>query len=320
MPKNGAQSSKKSPAPACARFRKCSMPVRQQTEAAIGVDVGGTRIRAGRIDASGRILDRIIEPVVSNQEGFVSQILRMISTVQRPGDQRVGVGLPGRVRARSNEIISAGYLDIAGIDLATGIERQTGLSARLDNDAMMALLAEVHVADADDGDLALMVTVGTGIGGAIALAGMPWHGGDFAGQFGHIIVSETGPVCNCGRTGCVETFSSGTALARLIKEAGFPEDTRAETLFCMAEQEDSTARAVLQTWAGPMQRALQTLVAVVDPDRIVIGGGLGAEMCRALHLLPENGSWFSTPIRPAKLGDDAGVIGAGLHALQEENG
>ena len=103
------------------------MPVRQQTEAAIGVDVGGTRIRAGRIDASGRILDRIIEPVVSNQEGFVSQILRMISTVQRPGDRRVGVGLPGRVRARSNEIISAGYLDIAGIDLAAGIERQTGL-------------------------------------------------------------------------------------------------------------------------------------------------------------------------------------------------
>lgn len=160
------------------------MPVRQRTETAIGLDVGGTRIRAGRIDASGQILDRIIEPVDQSRAGFVSQVLRLISTIRRPSDCAVGAGLPGRVRARTNSIISAGYLDIAGVDLTEEIARVTGLTARLENDAMMALLAEVHVAPVVNEDLILMVTVGTGIGGAISKGGRPWHGGDFAGSSG----------------------------------------------------------------------------------------------------------------------------------------
>lgn len=91
----------------------------------------------------------------------------------------------------------------------------------------------------------------------------------------------------------------------------------------MTAQGDERARTVLHDWASPMQRALQTLVAVANPDHIIVGGGLGREMCKALDLLPTAKTWFESPIRPAKLGDDAGVIGAGLHVLRsaqmEEN-
>lgn len=288
--------------------------MRTETDTAIGVDVGGTRIRVARISADGRLLDRVIEPVCPDRAGFMAQLLRMIDGM-RAGACAIGIGIPGRVDGRSRQILSAGYLDIAGLDLADALRRATGLPARVENDATMALIAEGR-SRADGGHgLVFMVTIGTGIGGAALLDGAPWYGGGLAGQFGHIVVAPEGPRCKCGRIGCVETFSSGTALGLLMAGAGMPAELRAEDLLARAEAGDACAQALLDSWAAPLHRALQSLVAVADPRLILVGGGLGHEMSAALARLPEESHWFSLPVQPAQLGDAAGVIGAGLAAL-----
>ncbi|KPP86330.1 MAG: glucokinase Glk [Rhodobacteraceae bacterium HLUCCA08] len=281
-------------------------------ETAIGVDVGGTHVRAARIGPGGDILASLAEPTDPTRTGFSAQLVRMAEALRNTETTCIGVGLPGRIDGAGQRILSAGYLDIAGLDVPGLLRAATGLGARIENDATMALAAEAR--DRPATGVFCMVTIGTGIGGAIRAGGRPWHGGGCAGQFGHIAVSGDGPRCKCGRTGCVETFSSGTALARLL--ADWPAGTRAEDLLDRAEAGDAAAEAVLVAWAAPLERALHSVVAVANPDRIVIGGGLGAAMVRAWARLPGGSDWYPLPIVPARLGDRAGVIGAGLVALE----
>ena len=246
----------------------------------IGVDVGGTRIRAARIGSGGQILARISEPSERQRDAFAAQLTRVVGALRNDATEAVGIGLPGRVDGPAQTIVSAGFLDIGGLDVL-GLMAELGLPARIENDATMALIAEAR----GTAGLVLMATIGTGIGGAALLDGAPWYGGGFAGQFGHIAVSPDGPPCNCGRRGCVETFSSGSALGRLLAEAGWPEGTTAETLLESAENGDGAASALLTDWAAPLERALQSLVAVADPAQILIGGGLGQAMTEALKRL-----------------------------------
>lgn len=278
----------------------------------IGIDVGGTRIRAARVDGAGRMQDRREEAVCRGRAEFLAQVTRMVAALRERDCTAIGIGIPGRVDAPAGVVVSAGYLDIAGLALAADLVRATGLPVRVENDATMALLAEARGVPG----VVAMLTIGTGIGGAVAVDGAPWYGGGFSGQFGHLAVDADGPPCNCGRRGCVETLSSGTALGRLIGVAGLPTGTRAEALLDRAAAGDGTAASILDAWAQPCQRAVQTLVAAIDPARVVIGGGLGAAMCRAMARLPEVPGWFALPVVPARLGDDAGVIGAGLAAAR----
>lgn len=294
--------------------------MREGSENTIGIDVGGTNIRAARISSDGRIHDRVTERVISDRDGFLTQVLRLINDLRDAGTTAVGIGIPGRIEAGTQRILSAGYLDIAGLDLRAQVEAEAGLPAMIANDATMALIAEAAIGHHDQSGLILMVTVGTGIGGAAVMDGRPWQGGGIAGQFGHIVVASDGPVCNCGRRGCVETQSSGTALGRLIVGEDLPADTRAGDLLARAANGEAVPTAILADWAEPMRRALETLVAVADPKLIVIGGGLGAEMAAALARLPKGNSWFGLPVATAQLGDDAGVIGAGLAVMPAAKG
>lgn len=282
----------------------------QTPKTAIGLDVGGTRIRAARITADGQMSGRIVEPVASDRAGFTAQVLRLIAQLGDATTGSVGIGIPGRVAGQSGAIQSAGYLDIAGLDLAAVITQETSLPCRVENDAAMALIAEGQHTTG----LVAMITVGTGIGGALLQEGRPFYGADFAGQFGHIVVASDGPVCNCGRRGCVETLSAGPALGRLIAAAGLPASTTAAEVLTAADTGDAIAEQIASQWADPMRRALQSLIAVVDPTKVIFGGGLGCDMARAITRSPTNGVWFSRPVVAARLGDDAGVIGAGLAA------
>lgn len=290
--------------------------MRPGADTAIGVDVGGSRIRVGRIARDGSLQERRAEPVERAKDAFAAQLLRLVIALRSDTDRAVGIGIPGRVDARAGVIRSAGYLEIAGLDLPRIVERETSLPVRIENDATMALLSEARACPEGTRGLILMLTVGTGIGGALLEDGAPWHGGGFAGQFGHIVVAKDGPPCNCGRQGCVETFSSGTALARLVTEAELPEGTRAAELFERANRGDKVCSHVLGRWARPMQRAIESLVAMADPWRVIVGGGLGTEMVLALETLPARSDWFPLPVEAATLGDKAGVIGAGLRGLQ----
>jgi glucokinase len=125
-------------------------------------------------------------------------------------------------------------------------------------------------------------------------------------------VDPKGRQCVCGRIGCVETVSSGTAFATHLAEAGLPPGTLAEGLLA---REDVTARAVIAAWVTPLRAAIDSLIATCNPDCVVIGGGAGPAAFAALSTVPAQGEWYSAPVLGATLGDDAGVIGAATAAV-----
>lgn len=282
---------------------------------AIGVDVGGTQVRAARVSAAGDVLAWTARPTQTDPTLVVAQIESLVREIDAPQVAAIGVGVPGRVDARRGRILSGGYIDLSGHSLAEILGSALGRPVTVDNDGNQALFGEHAVGSARSAETAVMFTIGTGIGGAVIARGTLLRGKNAAGQLGHLAIDRSGELCLCGRRGCVETTSSGTALARHIAAAGLPRGTTVEELLAQAAGGDAAARNVIATWAAPMRIAIDTVVAAFDPDMVVLGGGLGAAMHRALADFPAVAPWYQCAVVPAALGDRAGVIGAGLSAL-----
>ncbi|WP_245451606.1 ROK family protein [Mesorhizobium waimense] len=290
----------------------------RQKSMAIGIDIGGTNLRAARISATGEILKRISEKSAPDPELVLGRIADMVHQLDTPEVAAIGIGVPGRVDARRGTVLSGGYVDLASVALAQRLESMTGKPVTIDNDCNMALTAEVARGAAAGHDSIVMFTIGTGIGGAVAEGRRIVRGKATAGQLGHIAVDLNGETCKCGRRGCVETTSSGTALGRHIARAGLGPEITIDQLFARDAAGDGTARGILNAWARPLRAAIDTAVAMFNPDLVLLGGGLGGAAHRALANAPALAPWYQAPVRPALLGDDAGVIGAGLQALAAE--
>lgn len=290
-------------------------PQMKSKTTALGFDIGGTNLRIAVIDAEGKILSHHVEPVTKGREEFCKRLQVLVQEWRTPSTRAIGVGIPGRVDARSGRVISAGYLDLSNLPLAEILGSASALPVAVENDCTMALIAECAVGAANGKNNAVMFTIGTGIGGAIVMDGQPAYGHATAGQLGHITVQPNGVRCNCGRLGCVETTSSGTALNRHIREANLSPDTDVAKLLDAAKAGVSGAIELLSKWATPLRYATTSMSAAIDPDIVLIGGGLGWAMVRALALLPAENSWYQYELVAAELGDNAGVIGSGLRAL-----
>lgn len=278
---------------------------------AIGIDIGGTRLRAARV-ARGVIEARATAPSSPDPQQVLSRVLDIVAQVRAPGVKALGFGVPGQVHAATRQVLSGGYVNLSGFDFAARVEAATGLPVTIENDATMALLGEVAHGAAKGLRNVVLLTIGTGIGGAILSGGRILRGGGSAGQLGHLCVDPKGRQCVCGRLGCVETVSSGTAFGTHLAEAGLSPDTRADDLLA---RNDAVARAVIAAWATPLRAAIGSLIAIFNPDCVVIGGGAGAAAFAALARVPARGEWYSAPVLAATLGDDAGVIGAATAAL-----
>jgi glucokinase len=282
---------------------------------ALGVDIGGTNLRVARVTGDGRIADRRSEAISRDPDAVLTHLIRLCRTLDDPAVVGIGIGVPGRVDPRRREVLSGGYIDLAGQDLARRVEDALGKPVLVDNDCSMALMAEMALGAAQGCRHAIMFTIGTGIGGAVALEGRIAHGAGTAGQLGHITVAPDGLLCKCGRRGCVETTSSGTALARHIAEAGFTDDTRVEDLLAAADKGQATAIRVLERWARPLRVAIDSMVAAVAPEVVLLGGGLGRAARAALEHAPARSPWYQCRVEAADLDDHAGVIGCALAAL-----
>lgn len=282
---------------------------------AIGVDIGGTHVRAARVSAAGEILAWAMQPTAAASSLVATQIAELVQALDEADVAAIGIGVPGRVDAAQGRALSGGYVDLAGQPFAETIASATRRPVFIDNDGSMALFAEHAIGAAGEAGTVVMFTIGTGIGGAVIADGALLRGRASAGQLGHITVAGGGKSCLCGRHGCVETTSSGTALRRHIAEAGLASATSAEMLLARSSDGDASAKAVLAAWAAPMRIAIDTVVAIFDPDLVVLGGGLGVAMHQALGCFPAEAAWYQCAVVPASLGDRAGVIGAGLSAL-----
>ncbi len=282
------------------------------TPTAIGIDIGGTRLRAARV--SGGVIEARASADSARDPALVTaRVLELVAQVRNEACTALGIGVPGQVHATTGRVLSGGYVDLSGFDFAGQIEAATALPVSIENDATMALLGEAAYGAAQGQQNVVMLTIGTGIGGAVLDQGLVLRGRGAAGQLGHIGIDPQGRACVCGKIGCVETTSSGTAFGVHLAEAGLPADTRAETLLA---SQDPKAQAVIRAWAAPLRCAIDSLTAILNPDCVLIGGGAGAAAHAALAQFPAAPSWFSAPVLAASLGDDAGVIGAATTALK----
>ncbi|MGY1439846.1 ROK family protein [Streptomyces reniochalinae] len=317
----------------------------------VGADVGGTKIAVGLVAEDGTLLASAVRPTPAAQ-GPVAVLDAIAQAVRElPGYERasgLGVGTGGVVNRDDGTVVSANDLlpGWAGTRLGEELAARLGMPVAADNDANVFALAEqVHGAGAGC-TTALYVSVGTGIGGGIVTGGRLLRGEHWtAGEFGHIAVPEAaGRPCNCGRSGHLEAIASGPAIAARFAErtgAAHPVDLRHVAALAgeaaegaqaggggqggsrQGEEESATAREVLAQGAGALGRALAGLVNTLDPERVVIGGGVasvGAPFWRPLteafaaELLP--GPSRLRPV-PAALGPRAAVVGAAA-LLREE--
>lgn len=279
---------------------------------AIGVDIGGTRLRAARV-TDGVIVARATAPSSPDPAQVLARCLDLIAQVRTPDCVAIGIGVPGQVQAETRRVLSGGYVDLSGLDFAAEVETATDLPVVIENDATMALLGESARGVAQGHANVVMLTIGTGIGGAVLEQGRVLRGRGSAGQLGHLCIDPKGRACVCGRIGCVETVSSGTAFSTHLTEAGLPPATRAQDLL---HRTDPAAKAVIAAWAAPLRAAIDTLIAAFNPDCVVLGGGAGDAAAQALATILPRASWFDAPVLAATLGDDAGVMGAATAALR----
>ena len=278
-----------------------------------GIDVGGTKFLGVILDDNGDVL---VEKRRATPAGADALITELVAFARELGEfDTLGVGVPGLV-TRSGVLRAAPNLTGA-YELAVGptMSNALGLSVSVDNDATCAALAEWQHGAARGFDDVVLVTLGTGIGGGVVMGGRLQRGANgFAGEIGHIVVKPDGPACPCGRRGCWERFASGRGLQML---AG---GRRGEDVVEGARSGDRELLEVIDQFAHWVALGLVNLTNVLDPECIVLGGGLTAAQDLFLPPIAREFSalLYSPEHRPhptlnfAQLGERAGAIGAAL--------
>jgi glucokinase len=310
------------------------------TREAVGVDVGGTKIAALRVGQDGRVLARRTTPTpATDQERVVGEMIAAATALRSDEVAAVGVGAAGLVD-REGTVRYSPNIAWRDMPVRERMEAASALPCVVENDASMAAWGEFRVgAGANVRDL-LLVAAGTGIGGGIVTNGSLFVGSNgFAAEIGHVIVDPDGPLCGCGNKGCWEQFASGRAITRAGREAvreyplsalavlsgGDPDRVEGELVTRAAVEGDDVARGILAAVGRRLGRGIAGLVNVLDPEAVVLGGGVAdagdlvLEPARAefLDALEAPASRPEVPLLAAKLGNDAGAIGAGLLALEK---
>ncbi len=309
---------------------------------AIGVDLGGTKMLLGVLDGDSKTVWESRERSAGEgEEELVELLVREVGEARtaRAGVKTIGLGIPATIDHEKGVAVSAVNLPIEDLPIRDLVVERTGLPTFVDNDANVAALAEHLFGAARGSKNAVMLTIGTGIGGGLILGGEIYRGSTGAGaELGHVAIEMDGPLCqgSCPSRGCVETFASGTALGREGRAAaesapdsaigellaeGKEVDGKAVTV--AAQEGDETSIGVFDLVGRRLGVALASFANIFEPEVIVIGGGViaagdlllepaRAEL-RARALRPMN----ATPVVVAELGEDAGMIGAAAMARIE---
>jgi fructokinase len=245
----------------------------------IGVDLGGTKIEAAALADTGEIVARERVPTPPSYDRTVDAIASLVAAVERVTGMRgtVGVGIPGASNRVTGLVKNANSTWLIGQPLGKDLEAKLGRSVRLENDANCFAISEAADGAAADADVVFGVILGTGVGGGIVVAGRPIEGPNLiAGEWGHNPLpwmtadEHPGPICYCGRPGCIEKFLSGPGL-----ELDFASATReARTTREIVRESDEASAAAMERYVDRLARALASVINLLDPNVIVLGGGM----------------------------------------------
>lgn len=327
------------------------MGKKEDSARAVGVDLGGTSIRAILVDRRGTILGRDRGPTDAHlgaekvMDNIASLVRRVLGGkgVAHERLEGVGVGTPGPLNPHTGVVYGAPNLPgWQQIPLKEQLQERLGLPIQVENDANAAALGEYRFGAGRGAQSLVCLTLGTGLGGGIVLEGEIWRGSDYmAGEIGHMIIERDGPPCNCGNRGCLEAFVSATGLKARVREklkdegaasAIRPlmeqgEEVTPERLYQEAVKGDPFCREILREAGEYLGIGLTNIIRILSPEIIVLTGGLmGAREILLETALKEVEAkafpWKArqTRIVPGELGDDAGALGAAalLFANQQE--
>ena len=318
----------------------------------LGVDIGGTKVAAGLVNATGEIVSKTRVPM--NATGSASQAMdcvhqaieKAMASPNRSAIAAIGVSSPGPLDPRSGIVLHTPNLPCwIDFPLRREIEQRYGLPVRLDNDANAAGLAEATWGAGAGHNSVFYVTIGTGVGTAIILNGRVLYGRTgTAAEGGHMTIDFRAPVrCGCGKRGCLESMASGPAMALRAREKvagdgaggaamltlsdGQIADISAEVVVKASQSGDPLAKKVLQETVDLLTIWLGNVVDLLEPDVIVIGGGVGSRIPEWYEGIRKNLPKWSInsradeiPILPAKYGTDAGIAGsAALWLCEDKN-
>lgn len=286
----------------------------------IGVDLGGTKVEAIALDSQGVALfrQRRATPRQSGYRAIVDAVVELAQEAaasSKAQSYSVGIGIPGVIDSRDGRVINANTTELIGHPLQSDLDRAFGFPVAIENDANCFALAEARSGAGRGYDCVFGVIMGTGCGGGIVLQGRTRRGAHgIAGEWGHLSIDPQGPLCWCGQHGCVETVISGSGLqARHRDRCG--QDLGAPQIIEAYRRGDAAASASIDEFLNQFGRALGGLISVLDPDCVVLGGGLsafdelyteGVVRVRRSAFHPQ----LQTPIVRNELGDSAGVFGA----------
>ena len=303
----------------------------------VGIDLGGTKVAGIRMDERGEVLARGESPTPEEPEAILDELVRSVGALIDEGTVAVGVGVAGMVDFEAGALRFAPNLPLRDVPIREVVRERAGLPCIVDNDANAAGWGEYRFGAARGHDHVLLITVGTGIGGALVSGGRLERGAHgFAAEIGHIIVEPYGPECGCGNRGCWEQVASGTALDVLAagdaardplgQIARLAEGGRAEGRHASraAQMGDQHARAIFAEVGRRLGEGIAGLVNVLDPEIVVVGGGVAEE--GDLLLEPARRAFRESveavdrrpevPIVVAELGNAAGAMGAAALALE----
>jgi fructokinase len=289
----------------------------------IGIDLGGSKIEAIAIDGANELLRRRVAAPRGDYAGTVAAVRDLVTAIELElgATGTVGVGIPGAISAVTGLVKNANSTWLIGQPLDRDLERTLGRPVRLMNDANCFALSEAIDGAAQGAGTVFGVILGTGTGGGVVVNRQVLEGRHrIAGEWGHNPLpwpqddERPGPSCYCGRTGCIETFLSGPGLSSTYAAVA-GRHAEATEIASLAESGDPAANDVLSLYETRLARALASIINVLDPDIIVLGGGL-SNITRLYDRVPPLLKPFvfsdsaDTPIVAARHGDSSGVRGA----------
>lgn len=292
----------------------------------LGIDIGGTTVKFGIVNDDFRILEETAIPTGAGRstEAVVADIVAAARPlIAKYAPVTLGVGSPGSIDSAAGVVLRAGNLPFRNVPLASMLEEALELPTYLENDANCALIAEVAAGVCRGCRDALILTIGTGIGGAILIDGNIYHGhNNLAGELGHFVIQHGGRKCACGMKGCFEQYASATALVRQTEEAiaENPGSVLAQlgaagvdgrTVFAAVAQSCPVAEAVLEKYISYLADGLNSLTYIFQPQMTVLAGGVakaGDVLMERLKplLIPRANAAIST------LRGNSGIIGAAM--------
>jgi fructokinase len=290
----------------------------------IGIDLGGTKIEGIAIDENGVECERLRVPTPKGDYGaVVNAVAKLVLDIERDRGQKgtVGVGIPGAISPATGLVKNANTIELIGHPLDKDLGRTLGREVRVANDANCFALSEATDGAGAGGQVVFGVIIGTGVGGGIVVDGRILTGPHaIAGEWGHNPLAwprddeRPGHPCFCGRPGCNESFLAGPSLSR-DHRLTTGQDLKAKEIAARAESGDPDTLATMGRYEDRLARALAVIINVLDPDFVVLGGGVSniARLYREVPLvLPKYvfSDKVTTPIVKAKYGDSSGVRGA----------